>query len=160
MRILSLSFALLAIFIQSKSFAQDYHFFSPLDFRKMIYTDIKYILCVNYSDNSKFLWAKKSDGSYAYVRGRIHEKVTGVNKFNTSIVTDLFRINMESLQGIVHICPENYYLQPADSYSKKLYQMILINSKNEYYIFPGHSEVKGTDHKQFNIDTLAGWSIG
>ncbi|BBH53951.1 hypothetical protein [Fluviispira sanaruensis] len=51
-------------------------------------------------------------------------------------------------------------MQPTDLYSKKFYQMILIKAKNEYYIFPGYSEIKEINNTQSNIDPLSGLAIG
>ncbi|BBH53952.1 hypothetical protein [Fluviispira sanaruensis] len=161
MKVVKIALSLLAVYGQSFAYSAPVIFMPPYERYKILNAETKYILCVNAQDNSSYFWARNTSGSYAYVRGKIHNEITGINKLGTPIFTDLFKVNVIiNAKEILNICPENYYMQPADSNSKKLYQMLFISESNDYYIFPGQEEVSDKKSNNSNLDLLAGMAIG
>ncbi|WP_186647481.1 hypothetical protein [Fluviispira vulneris] len=143
MKTLKLGMALLVIFSQfyaysSKSNKND----SFNNQQKSKLGEKKYLLCVHKDNSFDYIWATTKDRSVAYVMGEPHHAISGEVVTKNAVVAELFVVGKSEAKKLFNLCPEDYYIQPADYYPIKLYQLLLISKENKYYIFPGHAEVE------------------
>ncbi|KAB8029702.1 hypothetical protein [Fluviispira multicolorata] len=155
MKIFKLTFLFFMLCLQIKAWSVTIFFD---DFRDKIFTEKKYIICINKQDSSIWHWATRTLGSYEYARGKELLTPTEKEHLNTSVNAPLFLISNKFINVVVNACPAHYDTQVANSLND-LHQIVIMNENHIFYIFPGIQRVSYKP-KKINIDPMAGLSIG
>ncbi|BBH53950.1 hypothetical protein [Fluviispira sanaruensis] len=146
MKFLKLGIFFLTIFSQFYVYSSTFNKTKSFrDFQKSKRGEKKYLLCVHKDNTFDYIWATTKDRSVAYVMGEPLHAISGEVVTKNPLVAELFYVDRSEAKRISNLCPMDYYIQPAEYYPIKLYQMLIIIEKNKYYIFPGHAAIESIE---------------